>query len=230
MTVYDVTLPEEAADSLRRALGELAGHPRHAYPWAGLEGGVRLVGYGSLLNAASAARTLTTARRGLPIVAFGARRLFDYVMTPGAEGRYGTPPDPRARAALNVRLTGALGDAVNGLLFDVPAGDVEALRLREIDYDLEPVVCLPWQRFDESPFVAHILTCPARSLRQRGQAPADGSPQPSPLLPHPHYYQVCREGAASVSEEFLRFFLASTFLADGLTSATEWEPAGLSPS
>ncbi len=150
MRVHDMTLPAAAVAALQRALDELRSQPAYVYPWAGLTGGVRLVGYGSLLNAASAARTLAPGGARRPVLAFGARRLFDCEMSAGALQRYGAGADSRGGAALNVRITSVIGDA-------------EA------------------------------------------------------------YYLLCREGAASVSESFLRFFLASTFLADGLTPVAEWE-------
>jgi hypothetical protein len=215
MTVYGMTLPAATVAALQRALDALRTQTPYMYPWDGLEGGIRLVGYGSLLNAASAARTLAPAGPRRAVLAFGARRLFDYEMSAGALQRYGAGPDSRGGAALNVRVTGAMGDAVNGLLFDIPAAEIEPLRQREIGYDLAPVICFPWERFDESPFVAHILTRPAQ--------PAAEPRRNDPLLPHKAYYLLCREGAASVSDSFLRFFLASTFLADGLTPVAEWE-------
>ncbi|HKB35566.1 MAG TPA: hypothetical protein VKD72_03875 [Gemmataceae bacterium] len=232
MTVYGMTLPAATVAALQRALDELRTQTPYVYPWAGLEGGIRLVGYGSLLNAASAARTLAPAGPRRAVLAFGARRLFDSEMSAAALQRYGAGPDSRGGAALNVRVTGAIGDAVNGILFDIPAEEIEPLRQREIGYDLAPVICFPWERLvgqtflsaeerqtgmsaPPSPFVAHILTRPAH--------PAAEASRNGPLLPHRAYYLLCREGAASVSDSFLRFFLASTFLADGLTPVAEWE-------
>src|SRR6266542_6439025 len=158
MRVHDMTLPAAAVAALQRALDELRSQPAYVYPWAGLTGGVRLVGYGSLLNAASAARTLAPGGARRPVLAFGARRLFDCEMSAGALQRYGAGADSRGGAALNVRITSVIGDAVNGILFDIPAAEIEALRVRETGYDLAPVICSPWEQFDETPFVAHILT------------------------------------------------------------------------
>lgn len=219
LTVCGMSLSATAAAALEQALGQLSAHPVYPYPWSALEGGISLVGYGSLLNPASAARTLTPTPEPLrPVVAFGVRRLFEYNMGERALGRYGESPNPLARAALNVRITRAASDAANALLFPIPASDIEALRGREIGYDLVPVVCLPWERFEEPPFVAYILACPPGSPYVSDQA-----------LPHPFYYQLCRDGAASVSASFLNGYLASTFLGDGHTPLTLWEREAQAP-
>src|SRR5215813_11067432 len=84
MTVYGMTLPAATVAALQRALDELRTQAPYVYPWDGLEGGIRLVGYGSLLNAASAARTLAPAGPRRAVLAFGARRLFDSEMSAAA--------------------------------------------------------------------------------------------------------------------------------------------------
>ena len=43
------------------------------------------------------------------------------------------------------------------------------------------------------------------------------------ILPHKGYYNVCRDGAAKISDEFLDYFLETSFLADGKTKVKEWE-------
>ncbi len=200
-TACDMPLP----DSIPPALAALAGRPRLAYPWTDVADGIPLLGYGSLMNAASAAQTLAPSRTR-PVITFGVRRVFEYDMGDMAQSRYGEAPGALTRAALNVRFTGVAADAVNGVLFDVPAADVPALRLREIDYDLQPVVCLPWEEWAAPPFVAYVLSCPPTSSRVNAR-----------LLPQSRYAQTCRDGAASVSPTFLAAYLASTYLADGVT-------------
>jgi hypothetical protein len=202
---------------LRYALEGLAPIAIRPYPWVGMKPEFDVVVYGSLLNPISAARTLTTSpQERRPVLAVGARRVFDFEMPDAAFVHYGTPPDPRSRAALNVHITGDISDAVNGLLVTIAStAELEAFRQREVGYDLAPVVYLTWGQLDVAPQVAYILTC------RRGSPSASGDRES--LLPHPNYFQVCREGAASVSESFLHFFLDATFIADGITPIAAWE-------
>jgi hypothetical protein len=197
---------------------DAAASSSYPYPWTALDADLRSTGrqsfpclaYGSLINAASAARTLSTPAAGLAL-AFGVRRLFNYEMIPGSSA-YGPPSTPAARTALNVIATGVETDVVNGALFEIQLRDIEAFRQRETAYDLIRVACLDWEQRDGPPFIAFILHCPA--------APAD----PTALEPHHAYYQACRDGAASRGADFLRTWLATTYLADGRTPVLEWEP------
>ncbi|MEM8493989.1 MAG: hypothetical protein AAF663_01220 [Planctomycetota bacterium] len=122
---------------------------RFEYPWNGLEQALesqghdqlQLVGYGSLLNPTSAARTIADTPPGghPPVLAFGARRLFDYVMPQFFIDRYqanGAPEYPPSyRAALNTRWTGDPADVVSGRLIPLHVGDLDGLREREKGYD-----------------------------------------------------------------------------------------------
>jgi hypothetical protein len=212
-----------------RLAADLAADPGRVYPWEGLEGELEragrplsLVGYGSLMSAASAAQTLRATPGGPRlVVAFGARRVFNYAMSESTLARYGPLADPLARAALNAYRSANPADAVNGVCLEVVAADVPALRRRERGYDLQPVVCLRWDRPAGPPFVAHVLSAPDR--------PADGERHTDDRLrPHAEYYRLCRDAAAAVSEAFLTFFLETTYLADRRTTARAWERSGRS--
>lgn len=177
------------------------------YPWPGLEKAVRrrgltLVGYGSLINAESAAMTLSEAAlaTAAPCIAFGGRRVFDSRMERISD-RYDGPAGPDERAALNVRVTSEMGDLFNGVVLTIGPSDVPALREREEGYDLAPVACIPWQR-GSAAFPAWVLSN-ARSDRS--------------IQPHPRYLEVCREGAAAFGEAFLMLFEATTYRSDGVT-------------
>ncbi|MCP5113940.1 MAG: hypothetical protein GY953_24160 [bacterium] len=202
-------------DRLNTALDNCATQRSYPYPWNGLEtsirGPLRLVGYGSILNEASAAHTLSSSSLATrrPVVAFGVRRIFNY-QGPAGGGAYGPPESPQHLAALNTRVTSSVEHALNGGLVDIAAADIDPLRRRELEYNLEPVACLDWAAPHDPPFFAYLLECTT--------ARANNS-----LLPHLRYYQVCREGAAGFGPEFLDFFLHSTYLADGVTSVAEWE-------
>jgi len=219
-----MTLPREAVVA---ALARARTAPAFVYPWPNLESDLarsareqlRIIGYGSLVNAGSAGRTLSSEHR-LPVVAAGARRLFNYLMDPIPE-RYGPLQRPAARAALNVRVTYDPDDVLNGVLTHVPREEIPAFRARETGYDLVPIPFVPWSAPTSDPDVAYVLEAP-EGVPRNGRVRTR-----SDLEPHPAYYAVCREGAASFGDPFLAFWLDTTFLADGVTTARDWERGAL---
>jgi len=75
------------------------------------------------------------------------------------------------------------------------------------------VACMDWtDRIN--PFPAYILQCERRTDTN--------------LHPHQAYYEICRQGAAQLGQEFLSLWLNTTFLGDGKTSVKEWETKELS--
>jgi hypothetical protein len=221
----DISLSAGQTKKVWETMAEAAQKQAYLYPWEELEqqlersglAYIPIVAYGSLLNIESAAQTLTVESlvRRRPVIAFGARRLFNYQMTPRI-GRYGPPTRLSARAALNVRMTGKIEDAINGLVVQASPGEIPTLRDREIGYNLVPVACLGWKEMEDPPFLAYILSCPD-DPRQGGRLVNDR------IEPHPKYYLTCRKGAAEFGEDFLRFWLATTYLADGVTPVARWE-------
>jgi len=223
MIALDLT--DDQRRRIESALAETDARPSFRYPWDGLEqelvanggGSLPMVGYGSLVNLDSAARTLgpgslATARS---IVCFGVRRVFDYDKSAGrTDVEYAE--DVIARAALNVRMTNDTADALNGLLFDMAHQDVQAMRERELGYDLLPVSCFSWEALDLPAAPAWILSAP--------DEPRGGSVfANSKLTPDVEYFVRCRAGAADFGEGFLRFWRETTLLADGVTPVAEWE-------
>jgi hypothetical protein len=222
--LHGLPIPAASWAAVRHVASGLANHPTYLYPWEGLEeglgfagGSLALVGYGSLLSAASAARTVRpTPGRRRPVVAFGMRRVFDYAMPADRMGASGPPGDSLATAALNVYPRSELTDVFNGVLLEVPRDDIQGLRARELGYDLRPSACLWWDDLEQPPFVAFVLCAPDEP--RGGRQYTDRR-----LSPHREYYQLCRNGAASFSAEFLGFFLNTTYLADQQTTALDWE-------
>lgn len=190
---------------------------RFRYPWKELEidlqreqmDSVFMIGYGSLLNPESAARTIsdTPADGHLPVIAWGVKRLFDYDMPDSVIERYSVSVDPgKHRAALNTRWTGNTNEVCNGRAISLRVSDLDGLRERENHYDLMPVAWLPWEDLEASISLGFALCAPKDSIAVR-----------TDILPFPPYLKVCREGAAMVSTEFEEFFFQTTYLADGAT-------------
>jgi hypothetical protein len=213
----------DAWEAVRRLHADLSTRPGWEYPWEGLEADLKragrpllLVGYGSLMNEASAAQTISPAVPARAVVAFGARRVFNYAMPEDVLARRSWPADPVARAALNAYRSPNPEDAINGACLEVPPAGVPALCARERGYDLQPVACLWWDEPAGRPFPAYILSAPDHP--RRGPRWSDDQ-----ICPQPQYYDLCRRGAAAFSQAFLEFYLDTTFLADRRTTARTWE-------
>jgi len=207
------------ARSIAALMRDAAQQPAYPYPWRSLEPdlarqgrqALALVAYGSLVNPDSAAVTLghRSGPGPRPVVAHGVRRIFN-VPIPADHPRYGPPVNPRATAVLNLRMTGAGRDAINGVLLSIAVADLPALRDREEGYDLYPVACTSWENAGTDGFVGYVLVCPDTLTDRQAE-------------PHRRYYEVCREGAAGFGSAFLAAWLANTYLADGVTPVERWE-------
>lgn len=224
--LHGLTIPAPQVQRIAALIAELKSRAIHIFPWDGLKDQLQiasqthlpLVGYGSLLSSASAARTISGAAPADArpcVLGFGVRRLFNYEMPASLLTRYGTALDSPARAALNVQVTHDIHDAVNGVLVQVSASDLPALRERERGYDLVPIVCVPWESaVAAEPFVAYVLATPDEQLLNRRWTRTD-------IEPHAAYLRLCCDAARAVSDEFLNFFFATTFLADGRTAVSQ---------
>jgi hypothetical protein len=126
------------------------------------------------------------------------------------------PPEGNNRAALNVRATGSIDDMVNGILIEIVIDEVEAVRGREVGYDLVPVATINWNKPEDLPFIAYILRCPDEPYGGRHFTSES-------IAPHKHYYQICRSGAREFGKDFLSLWLSTTYLADGKTPVSDWE-------
>jgi hypothetical protein len=212
--------------AIAETMAEARISPRYQYPWRALEEDLArngdqvlcLLAYGSLVNRGSAAESIAgqaTSRRE-PVLAFGVRRVYDYLI-PKDVHRYGPPRRDGEYAALNVHPTNDIRDIVNGILIEVSVPDIPSLREREKHYDLVPVACLWWNAPEAPPFLACILCRPGR--------PCQGTRFANDRIePHPVYDKVCRDGAAEYGDEFLEMWLDSTYLADGVTPRRQWQP------
>lgn len=192
----------------------------YEYPWNGLADELQaqgaasfpLFGYGSLVNRESVRKTCR-AENFAPALAFGVVRHFDYDMPDALREHYypALRADDPDRAVLNVEVTGFLTDVANGVAFDVGLDEIDALRKREVGYDLKPIVIVDWDGDGVIvPRSAFVLTAPNRLWKGRPLTNAS-------LNPYPPYLQRCAAGAESFSPSFLGFWRDTTFLADGET-------------
>lgn len=225
LNLHGIHLSAAQTGAVLRMMPGAAKETKYRYPWDGLEEEMEancltemtMVGYGSLANSESARRTLSEGVLGTfqPAIAFGVRRLFNYEM-PADVDRYAPAIHPLARAALNASPTGKIDDIVNGIVMKLSVTEIPAMREREVGYDLVPVACLEWNDLERPPFLAYILCC--------FDEPREGKCHTNDKIePHRGYYSVCRKGASEFGEEFLRLWLTTTYLADGVTPVAEWE-------
>ncbi|MHC4259931.1 MAG: hypothetical protein ACYSTF_05925 [Planctomycetota bacterium] len=225
LNLHGINLSAAQTEAVSQMMADAAKEPKYRYPWDGLEEEMEanclpemaVVGYGSLINSGSAGRTLSqkAMETSRAVIAFGARRLFNYEI-PGDVDRYAPATHPLARAALNARPTGKIDDIVNGIVMKLSVTEIPAMRGREVGYDLVPVACLEWNDLERPPFLAYILCC----FDEPGESSGHTNDE---IEPHRGYYSVCRAGVSEFGEGFLRLWLATTYLADGVTPVAEWE-------
>lgn len=187
------------------------------FPWSELDdilsstGYLSLAGYGSLMNSRSLAETVAVrdASHGMPIIARGAIRVFDYIIPSAFLKQYGVPDGSNECAALNLRWTGRQEDHFNARLVRVASTDLDLLREREHGYDLVPVALERWHKADRPPATGYALCAPPSTTKE-----ALTNPRSLPCAP---YLEKCLQGASEVSTHFRDFFIHSTYLADGQT-------------
>lgn len=166
-----------------------------------------LIGYGSLMNLASARRSLNAQclASAKPVIVLGARRVYEYVMSPKGRGVYGDSVAHDQFGVLNAQSTGDRSDWFNGVMFQVGADDIPALLSRESAYDLMPAWTLSWNEASPQPYIAYFLSC--RRTSYAGRQLID-----SQILPHPHYHAICEEGCQAISKDFLHAFRTTTWV------------------
>ena len=173
-----------------------------------------VVGYGSLVNPRSQERTLGEPVPSVPIRIsheFGYRRVWNYKITDmsTALGIEKTSPD--------------YADTINGVIFPVVGDDLEALDIRERNYDRIEV---PWE------FIQSVgwMRLPSEGTVWM-YIPKEESVQ-QPTLKEPiiqSYIDLAMEGYLSYSDDFGREFIETThywpryWVNDRLMSRRPWE-------
>ena len=197
----------------------------YVYPWQNLESDLRssgiqkigLFGYGSLINIESALKTVNPLDDNfIPSIGFGMHRLFDY--DPPKEVRkrsmYKGTLDTINRGLYNVHYTNFYSDFINGVYFEIDLDQIQSFRERELGYSLKKVLSIDWISKSEI-FECYALGCENVIL--------DGTPLTNEkILPNEEYWQVCKQGALKISEEFYYVLKGTSFLADGITTMNYW--------
>lgn len=185
----------------------------YSYPWsvdelfASSSRRVSLIGYGSLMNVASASRTLSAEclTTSQPVVVLGARRVYEYVMSPNGRRAYGENDCSERFGVLNAHATGNRDDWFNGVTFQIGRDDIPALLSRESAYDLLPIWTLAWNKVAPQPQIAYFFSC--RKTSFAGRQTID-----SQILPHPRYHEICEAGCRAISSKFLHAFRTTTWV------------------
>jgi len=153
----------------------------------------RIIGYGSLLNQASAERTIVLHAPPRPIRVYGWRRVFNIICDEDKDLK------TMDKAVLNVVQD---KDAFfNGALLEIDDDSFQHLKQRECEYDIVTAdVCC----FQTNEKLGTALLFVGKQDRLTYF-----------IHPDPDYYQLCRAGAASFGEDFLKEWDETTFHACG---------------
>jgi len=175
------------------------------------QGSTEFIGYGTLINKASASRSMCGAGKGQPVIVFGVRRVFSFVLEDknyaDHGGLYRRSDYENHVATLNVQETGMDEDIVNGVLMQVSRDQIDGLAEREAGYDIIPVA-YSLVADPERSFNAYIFTAQQGSSEIGHRVRDDVLPNESPL-------EICLSGARDYGEEFLDTWIRHCYLADG---------------
>lgn len=182
---------------------------------------VKLVGYGSLLNKISAAKTLSpyVLDSFQPVVVFGGKRTFDRNIT--NPSKWGEKVRENDTGMLNVVPTKNLSQMFNGVVMEVDLAELERLVEREVGYDLIPVVAMNWnEALKEDLHFPHFFIAYTFSASSSSR---EGKIYISPCVnPVPGYSYASMAGAAEYGEAFHQFWIDTTYLADRKTPFILW--------
>jgi hypothetical protein len=175
------------------------------------EGSTAFIGYGTLINKASASRSMGRAGEGQPVTAFGVRRVFSFVLEDenyvDHGGLYRRSDYENHVATLNIQETGEDADIVNGVLMRVSGNQIDGLAGREAGYDIIPVA-YSLVADPEHQLNAYIFTA-------RKESSVIGHRVRDDVLPNESSLEICLSGARDYGEGFLDTWIRHCYLADG---------------
>jgi hypothetical protein len=182
---------------------------------------VLLFGYGSLINADSAARSVSpeAVQSMRPVIAFGFKRIFNYKA--GNVSRWGANLPQNEKAMLNIEPTTTYNPIINGIVMEVSPSDLAQLIERETGYDLAPALVADWNEvISENPNVSIQVAYTFLVPDELRQGVDYTQTRYYPVLGYMHAVQ---EGSAVFGTKFLDYWNATTYLSDGTTSITKWD-------
>lgn len=222
---YQTSLMQKVGEKLP----ELSAYPFLQYPNAEHsdlpkffpQGKVRIFGYGSLINKASAGRSVKpeAVSSMRPVVAFGVKRVFNYKAS--KTDHWGSDQHPKEKAMLNLIPSLNYASIVNGVVMDVDEEDLARLVQRETGYDLVPVLIASWtdvmnQNASLEVQVAYTFVSAAELRDHRIYTSTQ-------FYPVRGYLNAIQEGNLEYGKEFSSLWDRSTYLADGTTTIEKWD-------
>lgn len=155
--------------------------------------GIKIFGYGSLINERSLRTTVPEAENLLPCWLSNHVRSFETISTTRYDEDGVTPI-----TALNVKPD--VHHHVNGVCFEVPQHYFDALLSREGGYRLNQVQVQGY--FTNQVYQAYMFV----DNQQKKQSYLYDS------VGQKHYLDICLKGAKCVSEDFYQMFIQSTYI------------------
>ncbi|PJD94693.1 MAG: hypothetical protein CK425_10640 [Parachlamydia sp.] len=182
---------------------------------------IELVGYGSLVNPVSAAKTVSqqVIKTFLPVVCFGGKRIFERNIAKNTH--WGPKVRANDNGMLNVTPVKNLSQMFNGVSMQVSLEELMPLTEREIGYDLIPILTLKWEEaVDQSNLSPHFFISYtfSASTEKRGNETYISAC----INPVPGYSYSSMAGASEYGEAFLKFWIDTTYLADRKTPFILW--------
>lgn len=185
------------------------------------DGKVLIYGYGSLMNKASAARSMKAeaVNSMQPAIAFGVKRIFNYKVSDPS--RWGIDQHRKERAMLNLATTTNIASIANGVILEVDVEDLSSLVSREIGYDLIPILVATWEDVvSQNPEVKIRVAYTFVAVNELRNNMSYTSTEFYPVLGYLHAVQ---EASQPYGAEFAAFWNATTYLANGTTKIDEWD-------
>lgn len=220
---------EQVLKVVAAKMPDLMTYPTYRYPNDGHEhvlnvypnGKILVFGYGSLMNRVSAAKTIKAESVDTmeTALAFGAKRVFNYKAS--KTRHWQEDLDEKEKAMLNLAQTFNISSLVNGVTIEVDLEDFSRLVLREIGYDLVPILVVSEKDIlDEHPNldvrVAYTFVA-MNELRDHINYTS------TKYYPVRGYLHAVQEASAMHGERFAKTWNKTTYMADGTTLIDNWD-------
>lgn len=229
MGLWSDTFEQDLLKKAGAMAPRLATYPSLQYPNRGYEkilekyadDKVLLFGYGSLMNKASASKSLKpeAVESMVPVVAFGVKRIFNYKAS--KVDQWGRNLDPLERAMLNLIPTTTYNSIVNGVVMKVDQEDFRRLVQREVGYDLMPILIADWDSVIAESSSVEIKVAYTFIVPDETRNGIDYTQ--TKYYPVRGYLHASEDGASAFGKTFLKLFDYTSFLANGTTRVYQWD-------